>query len=108
MDIQTVLVCPDCGMVFDEEPENNEPEPLYECSCGETFTRSNSYSGDNHQCPQCMKFASKLADQACPDCAVELEEEEMVFDESAQEWVDEQTAADRQLTDEELEGADEA
>lgn len=46
-----------------------EPGPaLYECSCGETFNRDESYDGGSHQCPVCQKFASNLADGSCPEC----------------------------------------
>lgn len=88
----TVLRCPDCEMIFNEEPDNNEPEPVYECnSCGEAFSRSNSYTGYNHQCPSCAKMASKVSDQGCPDCGVELEEVDMWWDESNAEWFEEES-----------------
>lgn len=42
--------------------------PLYECgNCGTQFTRDTS-ANDNHQCPDCNKFGSKVADQGCPEC----------------------------------------
>lgn len=41
---------------------------LYECNeCGTIFNRNNS-ANDNHQCPQCNKFASKIADESCAEC----------------------------------------
>jgi DNA-directed RNA polymerase subunit RPC12/RpoP len=55
--------------------EDIEPEPLYECgSCGNEFSRSNSADGGSHRCPQCNKFGSKISDEGCPDCEVELED----------------------------------
>lgn len=57
--------CDSCGALV-EEPGD---EPLYECGdCGQRFNRENSYTGWNHQCPTCHKFASKLDDVSCPEC----------------------------------------
>lgn len=49
---------------------------LYECGeCGTVFSQENSYTGYNHQCPDCHKFSSKLTDEGCPECQEgELEE----------------------------------
>lgn len=44
-------------------------EPLYECSdCGAVFNPAFSYTGYNHQCPYCCRFASKIADCCCAEC----------------------------------------
>lgn len=59
--------CDSCDMLYDDDSANFEP--LYECqNCGTRFIRSNSMTGDNHQCPDCAKFASKLSDNGCEDC----------------------------------------
>lgn len=70
----TLYKCPDCEKIFDQD-EATENGPLYECGeCGEVFTRANS-ANDNHQCPSCNKFASKLSEFSCPDeCSSEPEE----------------------------------
>ena len=78
---ETKLYCAECDTIVEDS------EPGYECgSCGEVFSRSNSYDGDSHQCPSCLKFASKVADECCSSCGSELEEREVVQDETG-EWV---------------------
>ena len=63
--------CQECETISKEQGES----PLYECNnCGRKFTRDNS-ANDNHQCPDCNKFASKLADSACPECEQGEQEE---------------------------------
>lgn len=62
-----IYICQSCEEIIPED-RADEAGPLYECGdCGTQFTRANS-ANDNHQCPDCNKFASKLADRACPDC----------------------------------------
>ncbi|MDM7940114.1 MAG: hypothetical protein QUS07_07220 [Methanothrix sp.] len=64
----TLVKCPECDTLFDIQ-DVEATDPVYECSsCGEVFTRSNSYDGDSHKCPQCGKFGSKVEDTCCPDC----------------------------------------
>jgi uncharacterized C2H2 Zn-finger protein len=72
----TIWKCQMCDSY--EKEENISFEPLYECSfCGRTFTRSGSYDGESHRCPDCMKFSSKLTDKGCPECMEgEMEEAE--------------------------------
>lgn len=42
--------------------------PLYECgNCATVFTRETS-ANSNHQCPECNKFGSKIAENGCPEC----------------------------------------
>jgi DNA-directed RNA polymerase subunit RPC12/RpoP len=61
-----VYWCDECDRYHTQE-QAEEGGPLYECgNCGTTFTRTNS-ANDNHQCPDCNKFGSKLADVSCPD-----------------------------------------
>lgn len=61
--------CPGCDAIFADNDGEKEPEPLYECaSCGTTFTRSGSLTGDNHQCPDCGKFGAKISPMGCPEC----------------------------------------
>jgi DNA-directed RNA polymerase subunit RPC12/RpoP/phage FluMu protein Com len=61
----TAYKCLSCDTIS----EDCEDEPLYECgSCGTNFLRSNSDDGDSHRCPNCHKFGSKIADQACTSC----------------------------------------
>jgi len=75
VEIKKLKVCNSCN----ETEETVDPEPLYECSnCGTQFTRSNSYN-ENHQCPDCMRFGSKVTDFGCPDCNDEMEEKEAYF-----------------------------
>jgi DNA-directed RNA polymerase subunit RPC12/RpoP len=80
VDVDALLVemyrCEECNNLYDEE-QALEGGPLYECGeCGMTFSRANS-ANDNHQCPDCHKFGSKVADVSCPDgCDVELAAED--------------------------------
>ena len=79
--------CDDCD-IFISGDEYDE-QPSYECgSCGEQFLREDSYSGDNHQCPSCMKFASKLVDIACPECISGELREYQAYENSNGEWVE--------------------
>jgi len=74
--------CPSCDRVFDSN-EYDELVKLYECgNCGVVFTRENSYRGDNHQCPECMKFSTVLTpDSGCPDCGdTEVDEETKFYE----------------------------
>jgi DNA-directed RNA polymerase subunit RPC12/RpoP len=76
---QTAYLCPDCDDVIEE------PVALYECGeCGTIFSRATS-ANDNHQCPDCNKFASKLTAHGCPDCEVELEVVKAI--EGAGDWI---------------------
>lgn len=52
---------------------------LYECGeCGTIFNRDNS-ANNNHQCPQCNKFGSKLDAHSCPECeGAEVEEVDVI------------------------------
>lgn len=60
-------LCDDCGAVVSED-DGSECGPLYECpECGTRFNRDNS-ANDNHQCPECNKFSSRVADHCCPEC----------------------------------------
>lgn len=60
------FLCHECETAHEEYGP-----PLYECStCGE-FTRDESLN-DNHQCPTCAKFGSKVAEYTCPDCNAEI------------------------------------
>jgi len=79
--------CPDC----DETCQVGEGdwEPLYTCSCGETFTRSGSATGSNHQCPSCNKFAAKEAEKACQSCCIEIETVNMLQCPECEETFDE-------------------
>ena len=59
----TVYKCEECDTVSEEAGP-----ALYECNdCGNIFNRDMG-EGQGHQCPQCHKFASKIADQSCNDC----------------------------------------
>lgn len=67
-----VYNCDGCDTVYGDGDDGLEP--VYECnSCGEVFTRSNSNNGNNHQCPQCLKFGAKLSDHGCTNCNQETE-----------------------------------
>jgi hypothetical protein len=68
--------CPDCEETYDQD-EPLETEPKYECSCGNEFMRSDS-NNENHICPDCGKFASKITDDAHVDCGGNLDEAEEV------------------------------
>ena len=68
--------CASCERLTED---TGETETLYECpdGCG-TFTRSYSYTGDNHQCPSCRRFSTKVGDLGCPECQDgELEEADL-------------------------------
>lgn len=59
--------CEQCDHIC--SADDTEEDPLYECpdGCG-YFTKSNSLTGDNHQCPECRKFSTYVGERACPDC----------------------------------------
>ena len=60
--------CGDCGALVAIE-DTEDVGPLYECGdCGTRFTRDGSFDGSSHRCPDCGKFAAKVADVACPEC----------------------------------------
>jgi len=60
--------CSECEHLFVED-ELGDLEPLYECNdCGTVFTRSNSYDGGSHKCPDCSRFSSKLSEDGCSEC----------------------------------------
>jgi len=57
--------CLGCLEVFTED---EIAVPSYECSyCGLVFSSEDSPNGKN-QCPDCLKFASKLSAETCPTC----------------------------------------
>ena len=57
--------CDSCEAEFDDD---GEAVTLYECNdCGTRFTRETS-ANDNHSCPNCYKFGSKVTDCGCPEC----------------------------------------
>lgn len=70
--------CESCDRIH-EVAECQDAGPLYECGeCGTIFNRANS-ANDNHQCPDCNKFATKLTEVSCPEeCSEELEEVEVI------------------------------
>ena len=70
--LRTAYRCDSCDEIWDE----TLGEPLYECGeCGTIFSRSNSADGGSHRCPQCNRFAGKLADDGCIECETgEVEE----------------------------------
>lgn len=96
-DVIDALQCDSCDIIID--PEEQSPEPLYDCNnCGTAFLRSSSYTGDNHQCPDCLKFASKRTDKGCPECedgelfevrAVKDDQEDWVLEDDVEEWENE-------------------
>lgn len=63
--------CPECGAL---DPDH-DTEAKYECpECGNEFRKSESYTGDNHQCPDCRKFSSRIEDaELCGECGEESE-----------------------------------
>jgi DNA-directed RNA polymerase subunit RPC12/RpoP len=75
-----------CEFVTDEPSS-----PLYECGdCGETFNRDGSVDGGSNRCPQCNKFAAKIADLACDQCgAAEVDQTEAVECPKCGDWVEE-------------------
>lgn len=59
--------CLECDALIEE---GDEGPALYECgSCGMLFNCDDSGSG-GRQCPGCHKFASKVADESCPECGI--------------------------------------
>lgn len=69
--VTDVLKCPGCDHIWTNEDDINEP--LYECEEHGLFSRRQTEQG-NHQCPECSKFGSKVADVSCPEeCTEELE-----------------------------------
>jgi len=78
-------ICRECGEKIEQEKteerywcegcgqEVEEPEPKYECDCGEEFVRSESLDGMSHKCPSCGKWGHKVEDEACPDCGEPVE-----------------------------------
>jgi hypothetical protein len=73
-DVASGYACTDCEWVSDELGDADDP--TYECSCGETFKKSES-ENDSHKC-SCGKFASKLHEWSCPECGEEVEETDVV------------------------------
>lgn len=58
--------CTSCGFIAEESGG-----PLYECGgCGTQFNRDTSHDGCSHRCPDCGKFAGRIADHSCPDCCM--------------------------------------
>lgn len=82
--VHTMYRCTDCDAISD-----GYAEKLYECSsCGTIFTRDNSMSGSNHQCPDCGTMGSKLADVACEECEqAEAEEVDAVYCDECDEFI---------------------
>jgi len=78
----TAYKCQSCEELVREEAVD-PGNPLYECNnCGTVFSRNNSLNGESHQCPDCNKFASKIAEAACPECEEgDLDQIEAVEDE---------------------------
>jgi predicted RNA-binding Zn-ribbon protein involved in translation (DUF1610 family) len=71
--VETVLWCPECGEVRDEDA-GDEIGPAYECrNCLIQFTREEA---DDRRCPGCRKFAAKIADKCCAECYAELSHRE--------------------------------
>ena len=63
-DFMDAYLCQSCHTIT-ETPD----DILYECgSCGHRFKRSNAADGDSNRCPECNRFAAKVADHSCPDC----------------------------------------
>jgi rubredoxin len=60
--------CDELHRADDIDPDDK----AYECSsCGNEFLRSETDNYD-HRCPECNKFAAKMADLPCPDCKQEM------------------------------------
>ena len=74
--------CESCEAISDDAGP-----ALYECGdCGSVFNRDNG-NGAGHQCPNCNKFASKVADQSCANCEEgEVEEIEAIQCACHEEW----------------------
>jgi hypothetical protein len=65
MDAKDGWRCLNCDEVTEDAPQG----PLYECNaCGTQFTRDGSADGSSHKCPDCNKFATKLAAYGCDIC----------------------------------------
>lgn len=64
----TAYRCTEC-----QEISEDSQGPVYECSCGNTFSKEENGS---HRCPDCNKFAGKLADDSL-DCGCNAEAEEL-------------------------------
>ena len=90
------LKCQNCEEVVEEDAG-----PLYECGdCGTTFNRENSYA-NNHQCPDCHKFAAKIAEKSCPQCCEgELEEVEVFVCPECDEGFEDEVEAREHFQDE--------
>ncbi|HEY6021122.1 MAG TPA: hypothetical protein VIY48_14800 [Candidatus Paceibacterota bacterium] len=57
--------CLECGNLSEDVSD----EALYKCkSCGQVFTKPNSATGVNHQCPDCKAFGERISDYSCPEC----------------------------------------
>lgn len=68
--------CEDCEQINEEALD----EPLYECgSCSKIFPSSRSHTGEGCQCPDCYKFAGKLAEGCCIECEEGQVEKVRVF-----------------------------
>lgn len=64
-------VCPTCEIVFIDP--DDPPGPAYECgNCDNTWHREEE---ETHRCPECGKFATKVADHCCPLCYEPVEKE---------------------------------
>lgn len=61
---ETVHTCPHCEEEIGVADYFGLGPPAYECgACGSQFT-----SEDGNRCPDCNRFAAKLADASCPEC----------------------------------------
>ncbi len=59
----TAYLCQSCDTITDTPDET-----LYECNnCGLRFKRGDD-DGATQRCPECNRFAAKVADQSCPNC----------------------------------------
>lgn len=73
--------CPSCDAAGIEE--TSWPK-MYECgTCGEVFE---SEDGGN-RCPECNRFASKIADHVCTDCHEPVEFVSIMLCEECDTWV---------------------
>ena len=65
--------CPICAF----NPEVDDDNPMYDCSsCGEEFTQQESADASSNRCPQCRRFARRVADHNCEYVSAEREEAE--------------------------------
>ena len=65
--------CPICAF----DPEVDDDNPMYDCSsCGEEFTQQESADASSNRCPQCRRFARRVADHDCEYVLAEREEAE--------------------------------